>query len=512
MASESTTSNPFATVLSTEAQERLSNRKLAPDAKKPDEFIIYFAQWHTTFRLAELQALAEIEGVGKMEILKYSEQSPYAIVKLEHPEKANVLIRRSILAKSIFELWGSGTDYPTIHEDVCKRIQGWWSDDFYKLPFKFEIECFLGKRPGDQHRNLVESFSYISLDGPIRMKNADLQFAVMEEYSFDNSVNPPRAFDSPDLILLGRQIGTGNRSAALKYDLKKRPYIGTTSFDAELTLVTANIALCGPAKLAYDPFAGTGSFLIACSHYGSISFGSDIDGRQVRGKKNRSVVGNYQHYNLKSFFGDVFTADITNSPVRPGLQFLDSIVCDPPYGVREGLKVLGNRDPTKTKEVIYRDGTPRHLQPDYVPPKKPYSFVQMLDDILDFSAEHLVDGGRLVMWMPTANEDLVEFGRPSHPALEEVAVCIQSFNKWSRQLLAYRRRNKDEIDMKAWEERRENKKYVASKDQKESVDELNFFRKKYFEGFKSKEAAEAAEASGDAVEQLEVEKLNLKDA
>lgn len=82
------------------------------------------------------------------------------------------------------------------------------------------------------------------------------------------------------------------------------------------------------------------------------------------------------------------------------------------------------------------------------------------------------------MWMPTANEDLVEFGRPSHPALEEVCVCIQSFNKWSRQLLAYRRKNKDEIDQEAWDKRRESKKYVASKDQKESVDELNFFRKK----------------------------------
>jgi hypothetical protein len=74
MTSESTTPNPFSTLLSDEAQERLSNRNISGAGKRPDEFIIYFAQWHTTFRLAELQALAEIEGVGKMEILKYSEQ------------------------------------------------------------------------------------------------------------------------------------------------------------------------------------------------------------------------------------------------------------------------------------------------------------------------------------------------------------------------------------------------------------------------------------------------------
>jgi tRNA (guanine10-N2)-methyltransferase len=27
-----------------------------------------------------------------------------------------------------------------------------------------------------------------------------------------------------------------------------------------------------------DPFAGTGSSLVACSHYGAICFGSEIDG------------------------------------------------------------------------------------------------------------------------------------------------------------------------------------------------------------------------------------------
>jgi hypothetical protein len=34
----------------------------------------------------------------------------------------------------------------------------------------------------------------------------------------------------------------------------------------------------------YDPFAGTGSLLYAAAHWGSYVFGSDIDGRQMRGK------------------------------------------------------------------------------------------------------------------------------------------------------------------------------------------------------------------------------------
>lgn len=67
--------------------------------------------------------------------------------------------------------------------------------------------------------------------------------------------------------------------------------------------------------------------------------------------------------------------------------------------------------------------------PDYVPPKKPYSFLAMLDDILAFAADTLVDNGRLAFWMPTANDEEQEIPVPTHPCLEVVVVCVQVFNK-----------------------------------------------------------------------------------
>jgi tRNA G10 N-methylase Trm11 len=39
------------------------------------------------------------------------------------------------------------------------------------------------------------------------------------------------------------QIGKGSRELMTTYDLKQRQYVGNTSFDAELSLVTANQAL-----------------------------------------------------------------------------------------------------------------------------------------------------------------------------------------------------------------------------------------------------------------------------
>ena len=68
-------------------------------------------------------------------------------------------------------------------------------------------------------------------------------------------------------------------------------------------------------------------------------------------------------------------------------------------------------------------------QEGYVPPKRPYSFEAMLDDILAFAAMTLVDDGMLSLWMPTANEEEMELGIPLNPYLKIESVCTQVFNK-----------------------------------------------------------------------------------
>lgn len=219
--------------------------------------------------------------------------------------------------------------------------------------FKFYVESFNGKRSQSEQHGIIEQFAYLGLNGPIAMKNPDMTFSVMEEYKNKHVKAPTRVF-------LGRLLAIGSRHLVDTYDLKKRHYIGTTSMDAELGLITANFAHAAPGRVAYDPFVGTGSFLVSCSHFGAYTLGSDIDGRQVRGKKGRSVLSNFKQYGLVSTYLDGFVSDLTNTPLRK-TRFLDAIVCDPPYGVREGLRVLGSRDPEKGKEPVVRDGELRYL-------------------------------------------------------------------------------------------------------------------------------------------------------
>jgi len=184
----------------------------------------------------------------------------------------------------------------------------------------------------------------------VAVRDPDEQFCVFEEWEW-----PERMQEEPVRVHLGRQIAFGARDLPITYSLKTRRYISTTSMDSELALVAANMVLADRGKLFYDPFVGTGSFPIACAHFGAHAFGSDIDGRSPRGDgKEKSIKGNFKQYGLLDRCGSFFAADLTNTPiyVPTKARLLDGILCDPPYGVREGLKVLGTRDAQKRPEGI----------------------------------------------------------------------------------------------------------------------------------------------------------------
>ncbi|KAI0139892.1 tRNA guanosine-2'-O-methyltransferase TRM11 [Hypoxylon sp. NC0597] len=438
------------------------------------EYLIRFSQSHETFRLAEIQALAIVEGVD-LEVISYSEESPFCIVRLPSEDAAKALLRRSVLAQTIHEHWGTAETYDELHAIVKRDTAHLWSQ-YKDVSFKINIDAYQGSRSEKRKLDLINSFAYLGFDGLILLKNPDQKFTIFEQWEFDAV---PRNLPNPLKVHFGRLVGHSVRDLIKTYDLKKRGYISTTSMDSELALVTANIALAAPGKIFYDPFVGTGSFPIACAHFGALGWGSDIDGRSIRGEGGKkSLKGNFEQYGLKDLLGDVFVSDLTNTPVRKA-RILDGIVCDPPYGVREGLKVLGCRDPEQKDAWLVEKGKQNYRNPSFVPPKKPYSFTAMLDDILNFASDTLVDNGRLSFWMPTANDEEQEIPVPTHPCLGVVAVCTQAFYKWSRRLITYRRLPDSEVDMSALAERKREERVKGH-----TADDLNSFRRAYFKGFK----------------------------
>lgn len=286
------------------------------------------------------------------------------MVKLKDEAAARALISRSILAKDVLELWGQGTTYEELHVDVHRRTQHRWAD-YDDSTYSLAVDCFAGKRSTAKKTEIFESFSYLGLKGEVRLKNPDEQFKVVEDYVTDveeSAIGTERSSE-PRMIYFGRWLAKSPRDVILIHNLKKRKYISTTSMDAELSLVTANMALAAPGKVFFDPFVGAGSFLVAASHFGALTMGSDIDPRAFRGKDHErkdgmAMLQNFKQYNIVSQFLDCFTSDVTNTPLRDA-PLLDGIICDPPYGVREGLRVLGTRD-GKVIEPVMIDGVPAH--------------------------------------------------------------------------------------------------------------------------------------------------------
>ena len=398
------------------------------------EYLIYFAQAYANFRQAELESLAHFYGFH-ISMSHHDPSSPFLIVQLENDRQAQQLVERSILARGVFELWGHGDCLEELHHDVLENSQDRFEKHKHRS-FKFDFIGYMGSRSKKERWEIIESFSYLNFEGPVKMSNPEDVFTVLEEYRVEGREKA----EAPLHMWFGRTVQMSARTNNIidTYDLRRRKYIGTTSFDAELSLVSCNIAQIGSHKVVYDPFAGTGSFMVAAAHFGGFVLGSDIDVRMLRGKGESNIHRNFQQYGTLTNYLDVLAMDFTNNSLRRSFQ-VDSIVCDPPYGVREGLRVCGARNPERAagKENLIIDGEKAHLRRDFIPPKKPYQLGELLHDLLQFAAERLPINGRLAFWMPTTNEDSQEHDIPMHQNLQLLYCLNQDFNKWSRRLMVY---------------------------------------------------------------------------
>ncbi|KAJ2007832.1 hypothetical protein GGI02_004117 [Coemansia sp. RSA 2322] len=399
-------------------------------------FLVYFAQQHEDFRLAELDSLSVLEGVEiEYDPASYSFESPFLVVHVESASQAAKLVRRGILVRHIIEYWGSGETYAEVFDEVKREPERWL--EYKHKSFKFTVEGYGRTLAQKEKVAAIESFSFLGFEGAIKMKGAEAEFFVCEEYPV---LDTPLAAEQPRRIWFGRVVGQGSRELIDKFDVKKRTYLGNTTMDAELSLVMANQALARAGALVYDPFVGTGSFLLTCSHFGAYSVGSDIDGRQIRGTAGfrRGVNGisaNLAQYGLGSRVLDTAVFDICRNPWRSGPLF-DAIVTDPPYGVRAGAKRLGRRNGT-VPEISLKlvDGVANHRRPDYLPPTVAYEMSDVISDLLEFAAEKLVVGGRLVYWLPTVADEYDPKDLPTHRVFRLVANSEQPFGGWSRRLV-----------------------------------------------------------------------------
>ena len=106
----------------------------------------------------------------------------------------------------------------------------------------------------------------------------------------------------------------------------------------------------------------------------------------------------------------------------------DAIVCDPPYGIREGSRQVNVRSETPPPQPGEGGGEGGEASAGGAGHTRVrLAVVDALENLLRFAATSLVVGGRLVYWLPTT-ADYVPEDCPTHPALRMVANSGQQLS------------------------------------------------------------------------------------
>ncbi|XP_009983619.1 PREDICTED: tRNA (guanine(10)-N2)-methyltransferase homolog, partial [Tauraco erythrolophus] len=362
--------------------------------------------------------------------------SPFWILSIPSEEMARGLMKRTVCAKSIFELWGHGRSAEELYGSLKnypmdKMLPYLQSDSTYKV----HIHTFNKTLTQAQKIKKIDALEFLPFKGKVNLKNPEHIFWILEDYGMD----PNNVPEEPFHLYFGRWIADGQRELIESYSVKKRHFIGNTSMDACLSFIMANHGRVKPDDVVYDPFVGTGGLLISSAHFGAYVCGADIDYNTIHGlgkasRKNQkwrgpdeNIRANLRQYGLEKYYLDALVADSSRPIWRKGMLF-DAIVTDPPYGIREATRRMGSQ-----KETVK---SAERSTENHVFVSSSYHLSDIFFDLLKFAAEYLVMGGRLVYWLPIYRPEYTEEIIPCHPCLKLISNCEQMLSSHtSRRLI-----------------------------------------------------------------------------
>ena len=239
-------------------------------------------------------------------------------VKLPDDKVAKDIASRCCLIRFVFNAWGSAPNVDQLSVTLennrpttvapflasltdKEKSTATWAVTFYHPGKKIGYDV-----PG-KHQMLGKIKSTLhQLPGKVRLKDPKFEFVFYEDWTHyyeeyerlkaragsasahsddsDNDEDSPlsqvdQIGDSniaPKSVTFGRIIARGNNAHHL-YDLRHRPFLGTTTMKASVAHVAAVFAMLDETSVTLDPFCGTGSTLIAAASLGSAVVGTDVD-------------------------------------------------------------------------------------------------------------------------------------------------------------------------------------------------------------------------------------------
>ena len=198
------------------------------------------------FRVPELRAVAGLAGVelaiDPEEEAALREESVFLTVRVADDANVARLAARTVMVRRFVDLWASGDSWETLAATVralSPEVYGAYLAE--GTTFKVRVEAFGRAFSEAEKVEQIERLGQLlPFRGKVRLKAPQHSFVLLCDQS--TAGRPPRLY-------FGREVASGQRELPGVYDLKRRNYIGTTSLDAELALLMANLARVRPHHL-----------------------------------------------------------------------------------------------------------------------------------------------------------------------------------------------------------------------------------------------------------------------
>ncbi|GFE55590.1 hypothetical protein BaOVIS_029940 [Babesia ovis] len=329
-----------------------------------------------------------------------NKQNVFFYANVPSVETAIAIFDRSILMRSVIDVWTEGQKYAEILREIQQNHRQRLVDHLIGKRWCAKFNCFNSKNDQMRHIAILQQMSEIlDVAGKVDIKNPETKIAIIENYADGTS----KSFKN---IYFGHYIRERADVGHWwdRYSLSKRPILAPSTLDNMLAFIMTNLALVKKGSVILDPFVGSAGSLIAATHLGAVCFGSDIDMRVLRGwsmaHHNRNLppsdmakdaYSNFRFYGLAVpdliRFDNRYTAwRRVKEHADKGREWIDAIIADPPYGIRSSAK---NRRLTQDDTG---DGIVDSL----------------IETLLHMGEIMLVPGGRLVFLLPAKNDRIVD--------------------------------------------------------------------------------------------------------
>jgi len=285
---------------------------------------------------------------------------PFVYLKNHNYDILRSIMKRSLLVKYFVRVFSEGNNIDELIQNVdVEEIKPFLDESF---SFTVDAHNRWYKRP--EILEMIDKFAALDFTGKINLNDPQNVFLILEDWE-NNHVKGNLEYKMRRSYF-GLQIckyGKGKDAVNAGYELPLRPYLGPTSTDNDLAFLMANQAMVKENDFVLDPFLGTGSLLIAPSHFGATCFGSEIDARVIHGTKvgrlNHNVSAkltdkkpdiwlNFKYYGFP--MPEVIRLDSSKSKLHCN-ELFDSILCDPPYGWRASVRVSGDTESKLEKKA-----------------------------------------------------------------------------------------------------------------------------------------------------------------